>query len=151
MPFLRFGLLGDDLSVTGRAKVHQLLCEAHDLRNAAVKAFYSFGNNTHHQYAEKIIFREYAKFEAWLGDSKTTFLAGNKPTVPDFHLWEMLDQNEQFAMKLKTPSFLKDYKNLAKYYSDFRALPELITYFEGDMYKKYSCNNPYAKFPLSPA
>mmetsp|Transcript_39607 Transcript_39607/g.66408 ORF Transcript_39607/g.66408 Transcript_39607/m.66408 type:complete len:547 (+) Transcript_39607:57-1697(+) len=137
----KLGLMGSCAATT-----HQLLCEAHDLRNAAVKAFY--GRQDYEPYITKTIPKEYAKFEAWLGLHKKPFLNGETPTAPDFHLWEMLDQNERFCVEIKAASsFLAGFPNLNKYYSSFRALPELKGYFNGPFYQ-YTCNNPHAKYPL---
>eukprot|EP00465_Bigelowiella_longifila_P003118 CAMPEP_0185268784 /NCGR_PEP_ID=MMETSP1359-20130426/37986_1 /TAXON_ID=552665 /ORGANISM="Bigelowiella longifila, Strain CCMP242" /LENGTH=198 /DNA_ID=CAMNT_0027859673 /DNA_START=148 /DNA_END=744 /DNA_ORIENTATION=- len=142
MSFLadRLGLMGSCAATT-----YQLLCEAQDLRNAAVQAFY--GRQHYAPYTSKTIPKEYKKFEAWLELHQKPFLNGETPTAPDFHLWEMLDQNERFSVEIKAPSFLADFPNLKKYYSSVRALPELKGYFNGPLYQ-YSCNNPHAKFPL---
>ena len=42
----------------------------------------------------------FQKFENWLAQHKTNFLAGDEPTVCDFHFFEMLQQHEVLAASI---------------------------------------------------
>lgn len=129
------------------ARVLQCICEAQDLRNAGVKAFY--GRAPAEPYINSTIPNTYAKVEAWLDTTKSKFLAGDAPSAGDFHLWEMLDQNERFATEIKRqpPTFLDKTPKLMALYRRVRALPQLKGYFNGPLYK-LPCNNPHSKYPM---
>lgn len=130
----------------------QLLCQVMDLRNNAVKCFYASKD----QYPAlieghmgKSVPTHYTKFENWLKQQNTTFLLGEKPSAPDFHLWEMLDQHEILAKEHKMDSFIKDYPCLTKLHATLRACPELKSYFDGPLYK-LPINNKMANFGAKP-
>jgi len=72
----------------------------------------------------------YAKLEAWLRQKGTSYFAGKKPCTADFHVWEMLDQQESMARAYDFPSPVEDFPLLRVFYLRFRELPELKTYFE---------------------
>jgi glutathione S-transferase len=69
-------------------------CAVFDLRNAAVELFYSptedfeVGLDAHMDTTATHL----GKLDAWLTQHGTPFLAGARPTAPDFHLFEMIDQ-----------------------------------------------------------
>lgn len=73
----------------------------------------------------------YSKLEAWLRQKQTSFFAGSKPCAADFHVWEMLDQQEAMAREYDFPSPVEDYPLLRVFFARFRELPELRPYFEG--------------------
>jgi hypothetical protein len=49
-------------------------------------------------YLDSRIVAHFEKLEAFLNCHRTPYLAGAKPTVADFHLWEMLDVHDKLAV-----------------------------------------------------
>merc|ERR1712063_192256 len=79
------------------SKMEQCLAEVMDLRNNAVRHYYSppdVFNSGIKEFVEQTIPKSYSKLDDWLAQQKTTFLVNNNPTVPDFHLFELIDQLE---------------------------------------------------------
>ena len=66
-----------------------------DLRNDAVGKFYGGGapEDNWVGHLTGSVATHYGKFEAWLTQHGTKYLACDSPTAPDFHLFEMLDQH----------------------------------------------------------
>ena len=64
-------------------------------------------------------------FEAFLGDRQ--FFAGDSPTFPDFHMYELLDQHRMLA-----PEQIKAHKKLDAFLHRFEALPNIKAYMESD-------------------
>merc|ERR1712216_499153 len=85
-------------------KVEQIVCEAHDLRNACIKQFYTGDLAVWTELLENAVKSSYTKFEAWLTQQGTVYTAGSNPTAGDFHLWEMVDQLELLARTNELPS-----------------------------------------------
>merc|ERR1719357_994810 len=78
-------------------KDEQTLCEAYDLRNAAIRILYATPPN---QYPEAlknhfatVLPGSCKKFEGWLAQAQTPFFSGAKPRPGDFHVFELLDQH----------------------------------------------------------
>jgi glutathione S-transferase len=136
------GLLGATEVET--TQVEQLLCQAMDFRNDAVRWFYG-GDGS--KAAEQIANLEghYNKFEAWLQQSDTVFLVGATPTAADFALWEMLDQHEMLCKEKGLPSPLDARLKLAVFYVELRNTPKLAGYFSGPLYK-LPLNNKSAQY-----
>ena len=78
--------------------------------------------------------------------NKTIFSTCNRMTLADFHLWEMLDQHENFYQLVDMISPLKNYLCLSKFYQIVRCDYKLKIYFESKYYKKFAMNNPHANF-----
>lgn len=74
----------------------------------------------------------YEKLESWLGQRSTGYFAGWAPCVADFHVWEMLDQEEALATAHGYRSPLADFELLETFHARIRALPRLQDYFEGE-------------------
>jgi len=129
----KFGISGGNNQET--SKVEQILCEAQDLRNKGVMAFYGNQKQNLVNYLNVTVPNSYAKFEGWLVAQETgPYTVGNAPTVGDFHLWEMLDQGELLAGDLGEASPLAKYPRLQKLYDTMRAEPTLQGYFAGPLY-----------------
>ena len=66
-----------------------------DLRNDAVGKFYGGGapEDNWVGHLTGSVATHYGKFEAWLKQHGTKYLACDAPTAPDFHLFEMIDQH----------------------------------------------------------
>jgi len=122
----------------------QVLCEAHDLRNIAVNAFYGGPSEAVVDFLTKSVPKSYAKFEGWLKHQTTgPYTVGETPTVGDFHLWEMVDQCELLAFDHAKDSPLKSYPMLKKLHDSLRAEPKLQRYFSGPLYN-LPVNGPMA-------
>lgn len=72
----------------------------------------------------------YEKLESWLGQRGTAFIAGNEPCTADFHLWEMLDQQEALAKRNGFQSPVADFEMMQAYFWRFRSIPKLKPYFD---------------------
>jgi len=116
-------------------------------RDDGVKAFYSSLDDIK-KFADKSLPGHYDKFEGWLAKNGTKFLASDEPTTADFHLWELLDQNELVARFLERPSFLESnpkWSTLLAYYLRFKELPAVKKYLDSDL-AKLPVNNKMAVF-----
>ena len=155
------GMMGDsdndkEDSVMQQSKCEELLCEIMDMRNVVVK----FGYNMHGlsltpQEAAARTFegcRRYLfKFELHMKTYAThlALLVGNdRPTAPDFHLWELLYQLDGLAQHYhKNDDWWQPFPLLHQYYRGFAELPD-----NRSSWAKESCfcqnqlpyNNPYA-------
>eukprot|EP00747_Dinoflagellata_sp_TGD_P214599 gnl/TRDRNA2_/TRDRNA2_87437_c0_seq1.p1 gnl/TRDRNA2_/TRDRNA2_87437_c0~~gnl/TRDRNA2_/TRDRNA2_87437_c0_seq1.p1 ORF type:complete len:238 (+),score=36.23 gnl/TRDRNA2_/TRDRNA2_87437_c0_seq1:115-828(+) len=140
----KYGLMGrtDEEAL----KVLQIICEAQDLRNKAVRLFYSspslFDTQKGPHLADDVP-ASYKKFEAWLMQEGTIYTVGDTPTAGDFHLWEMIDQHELFAKDLGRPSPVQQFPKLLALYNALKAEKKLEKYFAGPLYA-LPVNNPYA-------
>mmetsp|Transcript_15779 Transcript_15779/g.37099 ORF Transcript_15779/g.37099 Transcript_15779/m.37099 type:complete len:570 (-) Transcript_15779:112-1821(-) len=81
----------------------------------------------------------YKQLQVWLDLQGTEYVAGWRPCVADFHVWEVMDQHEGMANKHGFVSPLDDFELLKVYYRNFRRLPSLRAYFE----------SPTAKLPAN--
>ena len=125
----------------GRFDNAQACCEAYDLRNSLMDMVYPGKKSTRSmdEYKENIapylssnVPTYYGKFQAWLEQRKTKFLVKDTVSSSDFHLWELIDQHEVIAKKEGLPSPLEAFPRLKTYYADFKALPQLQSYFTSD-------------------
>jgi hypothetical protein len=91
----------------------------------------------------------YGKFEEWLKQNSTQYLACDTPTAPDFHLFEMIDQHEFLAQCTSNPSPLEGFPLLTAYYAAFKEIPQIATYLGGDL-AKLPINNKMACFGAKP-
>lgn len=91
----------------------------------------------------------YGKFEEWLKQGGTQYLASDSPTAPDFHLFEMIDQHEFLAQCTSNPSPLEGFPLLTAYYAAFKEIPQIATYLGGDL-AKLPINNKMACFGAKP-
>lgn len=139
-------------------KIEQALFQIFDLRNDAVDTYYCSKDEFPKKktsYNEKNIPTTYDKLENFLKQNKTTFIATNdKPSSADFHIFEILDQNELWAKFCGIPSFFdhnkegteeKRWPNLKTYYEHFKALPQLQAYFTSP-HATLPVNNTMAQF-----
>jgi glutathione S-transferase len=141
-----------------RTDIDMMLCDCYDLRDTFVNRMYWYKNLVRNvkefddmkkEYIEKQAGPFYAKYEAWLSSKNSDFMCGKRPTVCDFHVWEILDQHEMFAKDLGQDSPLGDKPKLKEYYERFRELDKLKGYFESDAYK-LPCNVPAMSFWSGP-
>lgn len=148
----RLGLHG---AAADRVVVEQLVAQAFDLRNDAVRLFYDWFRAEEdvvedaHAYLDGVARGHYKKLDAWLSRPDLCrggpFLLGAVPTTPDFAMWEIVDQNEMLARHLSRPSPLEGREKLRAHYEAFRSLPTLLGYFASDAYA-LPPNNRMARF-----
>lgn len=142
---LRMNGLGRD----AQALNEQLLCEIYDVRNSTVELVYPFKAVCRDaaEHKEKSLKHlsggPFAKFEAVLEKGGTDYFCGKLPSVCDFHIWEMLDQNKLLAEKHGAADIFESLPKCKAFYDRFRALPKLEKYFASDAYK-FPINNPIA-------
>ena len=66
-------------------------------------------------------------YEKFLGDRP--YFCGDSPTFPDFHIYEILDQNRMLA-----PDQIKAHKKIDAFLSRFEALPKIKAYMQSSRY-----------------
>jgi len=142
---LRMNGLGRD----AQAMNEQLLCEIYDTRNAIIELVYPFKAVCRDaaEHKEKAVKHleggPFKKFEVVLEKAGSDYFCGKLPSVCDFHIWEMLDQNKLLAEKHGAADIFADIPKCKAFYDRFRALPKLEKYFESEAYK-FPINNPIA-------
>eukprot|EP01125_Pyxidicula_operculata_P021799 TRINITY_DN8650_c0_g1_i1.p1 TRINITY_DN8650_c0_g1~~TRINITY_DN8650_c0_g1_i1.p1 ORF type:complete len:237 (-),score=48.41 TRINITY_DN8650_c0_g1_i1:20-730(-) len=143
----KFNLNGKDAEE--QVKVEQILMQIMDLRNEATGGFYGpkekFQDNIKREYWKD----HYQKFELWLQQNKTDFVASNEVTTPDFHLFEMLDQHETLSKFLNFQSPLSSYPLLSAYYQRMKSLPKLAGYLSSDIHRNLPINQRFSNFGIS--
>jgi len=133
-------LLGKDKKE--QALVDMLIDTVFDFRNDCVRLFYS--SNFHEEKGRFLKKRPtvLGNFEQFLSGKK--FLAGEEPTVPDFHLCELLDQNLKFDHEC-----LRDFPQLQEYLSRFQAIPAIAEHIKSEGYLNLPANNKIAAWGSS--
>ena len=155
-----FHYVGEKLRLNGssdaeRSRVDQIVCQVQDWRNAVAKMAYSKRTaDTVDKFLERIV-SHYKKLEGVFQRSGYIYSAANRPTTGDFHLFEMLDQNEQLTRATGYDSLVTQYPLLYSFYTRFLSLPTLQAYFDGPLYKLPINNPTYAwfagdEYPLKP-
>jgi hypothetical protein len=71
------------------------------------------------------VVKHYEKLEGFFRVNGFVFSAANRPTTGDFHLFEMIDQHEEFARAFGQPSIITHYPLLNAFYGRFYTLPTL--------------------------
>jgi glutathione S-transferase len=133
----KYGLDGaDDVA---KANCDLMLEQTMDLRNSFVSLCYGSGFDE-----KKAAYLESAKakletWEKYLGDKQ--FCTGDKITVADFHLFEMLDQHRLFE-----PSLLANCPKLQQFCQRFKDLPKIKAYMESNAFKERPVNNSMANW-----
>jgi len=133
------GLDGKDIKE--QAQVDMLANAVMDLRNQAVHTFYSPKESypdVLKNFLEKLP-STLKMYESALG--KTTWVALDRLTWPDFHFYELLDQ-----FLTLDQNTLKDFPRLQAYHQRFEALPRIAEYLKSDKFLKRPINNPYANW-----
>jgi glutathione S-transferase len=150
-----FLYLGRKLKLLGNSEkdmvdCEQLLCECMDIRNSVVSFAYSRDGSHFPRWAENITSRNGSvdKLNLWLerkysgsiDSASSVFFVGNDATVPDFHIWEMMDQIRSMASFFSQPDPLANFPFLAKFHDSFKNLPQNQRYFECKL-SQLPCNN----------
>lgn len=110
-----------------------------DLRNDFVRLCYNPNYKNLRKAYDEGLPKKLKAFEDYLAKKK--FLLGDKVTLPDFHLYEILDQN--ITMNAES---LKDFPNLTGYVKNFEELPEIKKYISSDKFMKSPINNKSAQY-----
>jgi glutathione S-transferase len=147
------GMLGDDEGSTSMCE--QLLCEIYDLRN--VMTNYAYGANADVDPVLASAKRHLGKLEAYLeleaqrlGNGNVVHLVGGKFSVPDFHLFEMLDQFDALSTFHEKGDLFADYPRLNAFKEGFAALEENQFYLNSWLHKELPFNNCMARFGSLP-
>ncbi|KAJ8613989.1 hypothetical protein CTAYLR_005632 [Chrysophaeum taylorii] len=129
----------------------EIVVEIFDLRHAVVDICYPHGKVARDEtefemaaeaHVNKVAPKEYAKLEAVLEKNGTVYMLKDAPSVCDFHIWEMLNnQHESLAFKLNHPSPLLPFPKLKRLHDTLKADPKLKPYFDSDKCK-LPINNP---------
>ncbi|KAG7364679.1 glutathione S-transferase, C-terminal domain containing protein [Nitzschia inconspicua] len=154
-----FSFLGRELNMLGetpddQVKCEELLCEVMDIRNQMVRFAYAASTENDKSDAELLmnssgpVSRGFDKLEVSMKRSRSKFLVGDRPSAPDFHLWEMMDQFIHLCRfyNLDAPFHSGHRGCLFSYYSQLQSLPNVKAYMESDLHKDVPFNNPYARF-----
>jgi len=134
----KYNLYGDD-PVT-MAQVDLILEATMDLRNGFVRLCY--GADKEHfdekkkEYCENVA-KKLDTFQASLGDKK--FFAGDKLTVCDFHIYEMLDQHLTFE-----PDLVESRPKLKAFWRRFNEIPQIAAHLASAAFKERPINNVMA-------
>jgi len=161
------GMYGCDENTTSQCE--QLLCEIYDLRDVIVKYSYGGSGEASPKDTLQSAKKHFKKLEAWLeseakrtnsgdkranpGDSpksNVVHLVGGKFNAPDFHLYEMLDQFEEFAKYNELGNFLDDFGRLKAFKEGFSSLEENKFYLESWLHTELPFNNCMAQFGSLP-
>lgn len=122
----------------------QLLCECTDLRNSVVGIGYSSLKNirawldsmeakdSNLDKLNKWLVRKYPDLSA-ISESDALFFVGEKPTAPDFHIWEMCDQISLMSQYYNEPSPFLLFAHLAKFHDRFAQLPNNQRYLKSKL------------------
>ena len=137
---------------TEMIRVDQTLCQVFDLRNDAVKFFYSSEEQVEQGLTSFLegVAKHYTKLDGFMAQNKTKFLASDEPTVPDFHFFELILQIEELTTKYNRPSAYKSLPQVAAFYDAFKALPAIEKYLKSDLHA-LPINNKMAGFGATPA
>lgn len=121
------------------AIIDMLADQIMDLRNDFIRLCYSPNyKNLRKGYDEQLP-KKLKAFENYLAKKK--FLLGDKISFPDFHLYEILDQN--ITME---PETLADFPILKTYMKNVEDLPAIKKYMASDKFMKSPINNKSAQF-----
>lgn len=122
-----------------KAVVDMMLDQAMDLRNGIVRLCYNKDYESLKGDYFKNIPTALALFEKKLENS--LWFAGDKITVCDFPIYELLDQ-----LRLMKEDSLNNYPKLLAFLSRFEALPSLQKYMASDQFLRRPVNSKIAAF-----
>ncbi|XP_052779290.1 glutathione S-transferase Mu 5-like isoform X3 [Mya arenaria] len=129
----------DGTNDTEKAYVDFMLDQAMDLRNGVVRLCYNKDYESLKEDYFKNVQPTLALFEKKLGNND--WFVGNKPTVADFPMYELLDQH----LRMKADS-LDACPKLKAFLQRFSQLPKVKEYLAQDKVKNMPINNKSAAF-----
>lgn len=149
------------ISVEQEVLCHQVVCEAHDLRNEGMKQWYGppFGLLTAEDYAAKGMDMwkahfdgpcktVFTKFENTLKMTGGLYAGGDTPCAGDFHMWVMMEVHTAMAKDFGFPAPLQDFACASKMYEAMKKEPKLQKYFANQ--HKLPPNNKIANWGARP-
>lgn len=162
-----YGMYGDNAIAS--SEIEQLLSEVYDLRNVMVG--YAYGGDS--VAASSVLEgakKHLKKLESWLEIQakkmsakeetresackqtkiQVVHLVDGKFSAPDFHLYEMLDQFEAFAVAAGEDLYGTNLKRIKDFKEGFAALPENQFYLNSWLHKDLPFNNCMARFGSLP-
>jgi len=110
-----------------------------DFRNDVITVCYNWSESLEKKYLTETLPRHLTAFENFL--SSKTWLVGDSLTFPDFHLYELLDQNMTLL-----PGSVDRHPKLVEYHKRFRAIPAIHDYLSSDRFVARPINNPTAHY-----
>lgn len=122
-----------------KVNVDMMLEQAMDFRNGLVRLAYSKDYETLKGNYFKDLGKKLEIFDTFLGSND--WFAGDKITICDFHIYELLDQH-----KIMDPTCLENFKKLQAFLDRFEELPKIKTYLNSDKCIKRPINNKIAGF-----
>jgi len=154
----KFGLWGTDAQSI--ILCEQLLCEIMDIRNKHTNLCYGnlavdeesvrglcnqvTGKNGGFLKLESLLEAEVSKY-GYSGKH----LVGDKPTAPDFHLWEIMDHYSKLADFYNIKELFHNFPRLAYFYSNFPNLPGNLRYFQSKL-SQLPISNKVGKYGANP-
>lgn len=129
------GLLGT--TEEEMVKVDILLEEAMDFRNRTVSLAYSPQFQNEKEAYATLLATCLTKYTKFLGES--SWFAGESLTIVDFHMYELLDQNEMMF-----PESLKEFPSLKAFLTRFEELPPIKSYMASEHFLKFPSNNQHS-------
>jgi len=121
-----------------------LCVQIYDLRNAFISLVYGPKDAYDakvEEHAKDVCTGHFKKIDAFLETMGTKYAAGDKPTVADFHVWEMADAHEMLRKHLGMPSLFDSFPKIKAMYEEIKAMPQLKRYFEDPEGGKLPVNN----------
>ncbi|KAJ8301666.1 hypothetical protein KUTeg_020653 [Tegillarca granosa] len=122
-----------------KVNVDMMLDQAMDFRNGLVRLAYSRDYEKLKESYFKDLGKKLEIFETFLGSND--WFAGDKITICDFHIYELLDQH-----RIMDPTCLENFKKLQAFLDRFEELPKIKAYLNSDKCIKRPINNKIAAF-----
>jgi glutathione S-transferase len=133
----KYNLLGE--SDVEQIRVDMMLNEIADFRSGFTRLCYGPTFKKMREPYIEMCKGKLKQFEDFLGDRQ--FFAGDKLTVADFPVYEILDHH-----RILEPTILNDYPKLTAFMDRFEALPKIKAYMESSKFMKFPLNNKMASF-----
>lgn len=148
----RLGLLG---APPNPSQCEQLLMECQDMRIKVSNFAYGRDNTPAQEWLNSMVDEnsQSSKLNTWLArkygesglsDGDSLVFVGNEPSIPDFHIWEVIDLIKSVALFNSCADPIKQsLPFLDRFHSSFAALPDNQAYLHSKLYA-LPANNPHA-------
>lgn len=153
----KFDMFGD--SPLEHSYCEQLLCECMDIRNSVVSFSYGRSGIDAIVWISNIFAHGASlyKLNLWLNrkiskeNCDATFFVGNRPSAPDFHIWEMCDQIKNIITFYNLADAFEQYPHLAEFHNKFKELPNNSRYLQSKLHTLPTNNTMAAAFGATPS